>query len=369
MRRKRRAHSANPLTAGRLVFCETPEKNPAMLSRLLILAASLLPILTAPAEPPTASIGKLANQKPDEHGRMEMVKVQIALDRAGFRPGKIDGLGGEFTQKAADRYCTAYSLPEGSRIDTSGIAQPYRDYTITGEDVSWIGDMKSKPEEQEKLKRLPYRDTWELVAEKFHTDLDFVRELNPTLTEPPAEGQTVRVPDVEPFDMQAVAELEKTRRAESKKKSEDSEAASPTPTPAYEPERKLVLLREPRLIELYEDGKLTGCFPCTPGSSEQPVPPGNYKITSNTLLPYFRWDKSVLETGKRSDEAYNLPPGPNNPVGIVWLAINIPSRGMHGTPWPDQIGRNESHGCIRLANWDAWVLAQKIKKGTPVEVR
>ncbi len=77
----------------------------------------------------------------------------------------------------------------------------------------------------------------------------------------------------------------------------------------------------------------------------------------------------MLETGKRSDTAYELPPGPNNPVGIVWLAINIPSRGIHGTPSPDQIGRNASHGCIRTANWDAWVLAQRIKKGTPVEVK
>ncbi|MGH8048614.1 MAG: L,D-transpeptidase [Chthoniobacterales bacterium] len=333
-----------------------------------LLAAILVAAGTLSAAPREASVARLAQQKPDDEGRLEMVKVQIALDRAGFRPGKIDGLGGEFTQKAADRYCIAYGLEPGSRIDVSAVTAPYREYTITAEDVAWVGKMAPTPKEQEKLQRLPYNDTWELLAEKFHTDLDFVQELNPSLKNPPAEGDKVRVPDVDPFDMQAVADLEKQRSGEAKAKKSGDESTSAA-TPAPEPKRKLVLLREPRLIELYENDKLAGCFPCTPGSPEQPVPPGDYKITSNTLLPYFRWDKSVLETGKRSDEAYNLPPGPNNPVGIVWLAINIPSRGMHGTPAPDQIGRNESHGCIRLANWDAWVLAQKIKKGTAVEVR
>jgi hypothetical protein len=133
--------------------------------------------------------------------------------------------------------------------------------------------------------------------------------------------------------------------------------------------RRLVLVREERLIEIYEDDRIAGCFPCTPGSSKFPVTPGLWKITSNVLLPNFRWDKSVLETGVRSGNAFNLPPGPNSPVGIVWMGINRPSIGMHGTNSPDRIGRNESSGCIRLANWDAFRLCQLVKKGTPLEVR
>jgi lipoprotein-anchoring transpeptidase ErfK/SrfK len=342
---------------------------------LLFLAAGLLASHSLrAAEIPSAPVAKFKQMQPDDPQRKEMVQVQIVLDRAEFRPGKIDGLGGEFTQKAADRYCTVYQVPPGERIDVSSVPEPYREYTVTKEDAAWVGKTASKPQEQEKLKRLPYADMWELLGEKFHTDLDFVQELNPTLKEPPAVGAVVRVPDVEPFDMQAVVDLEKKRGGDTKAAKAQASvtpdaAAVPTPTPVPEPKRKLVLLREPRLIELYEDDKLAGCFPCTPGSSEFPVPVGNYRILSNTLLPTFRWDKSVLETGKRSDTAYELPPGPNNPVGIVWLAINIPSRGIHGTPSPDQIGRNASHGCIRTANWDAWVLAQKIRKGTPVEVR
>ncbi len=341
---------------------------------LALLASAIATLSTLSAAPQEAKVGKLAQQKPDDPGRMEMVKVQIVLDRARFRPGKIDGLGGEFTQKAADRYCLAYGMEPGTRIDTSGVAEVYKDYTVTEADLAWVGEMAAKPQDQARLKRMPYHDTWELVAEKFHTDLDFLRELNPHLTQPPKAGETVRAPDVAPFDMQAVADLEKQRNAAAKAEKDGASAETPdtaeaTPTPAYEPKRRLVLLREPRIIELYEDDQLTGCFPCTPGSSSQPVPEGNYRVTSNTLLPYFRWDKSVLETGKRSDTAYNLPPGPNNPVGIVWLAINIKSRGIHGTNSPDQIGRNESSGCVRTANWDAWELAQIVKKDTPLEVR
>ena len=347
-----------------------------MLRRFSFLLLAALPLVASKAEPREGRVAQLAQQSPDDPERKEMVKVQILLDRAYFRPGKIDGLGGEFTQKAADRYCTAYNIPPGTRLDVSGIAEPYREYTVADVDLAWVGPTASKPPEQAKLKRMSYADSWEALAEKFHTDLDFIQELNPTVKEPPVVGTVLRVPDVEPFDMQAVADLEKQRRSGAKARK--AAAASPSPsaspaeaasTPAYQPKRRLVLLREPRLIELYEDDKLVGCFPCTPGSTEQPVPNGNFKILSNTLMPSFRWDKSVLETGKRSDTAYEIPPGPNNPVGIVWLAINIPSRGIHGTPTPDQIGRNQSHGCIRTANWDAWVLAQRIKAGTPVEVK
>lgn len=354
-----------------------------------IFALLSYPLLHA-AETPEAPIGHLATLSPDDPERMEMVRVQILLDRANFRPGKIDGLGGEFTQKAADRYCTAYSLQPGTRLDTASIPQPYRTYTVTQDDLTWIGPTATKPQDQAKLKRLPYADTWEELAEKFHCDLNFIQILNPSFKEPPKVGETVRVPDVDPFTVQAVVELARQRRMQ--KRIAAAATASPsatgsplagapsapgvatatptaTPTPAPEPKRRLVLLRAPRIIELYENDKLAGCFPCTPGSKQFPVPPGKYRILSNTLMPEFRWDKSVLETGKRSDTAYELPSGPNNPVGIVWLALNIPSRGMHGTPNPDQIGRNESHGCIRLANWDAWVLAQRIKAGTPVEVQ
>jgi hypothetical protein len=357
----------------------TPSVSPnLLLFKRLCFALLLLVgrISTEAAAPMEAQIARLQKQSPDSPERMEMARVQIVLDRANFRPGKIDGLGGEFTQKAADRYCRANNLPEGSLLDLSSVPNPYREYTATKEDLAWVGPQAPTPPEQEKLKAMLYEDLWELVAERFHCDLAFLHELNPNISDRAlGVGTVFRAPDVAEFQIAEVAALEKRLREEEKARKAAAsprsdqtpkEAASPTPAP---PVRRLTLLRKERLIELYQDDRLVACFPCTPGSRQVPVPTGLWKITANILLPHFRWDKSVLESGVRSDTAYNLPPGPNNPVGIVWMAINRPSVGMHGTPTPDRIGRNESHGCIRMANWDAFVLSQLVTKGMPVEVK
>ena len=190
-----------------------------MLSRFrLILFAALLCGAGTELDAKTplkAQIARLQKQSPDSAERMEMVRVQIFLDRANFRPGKIDGLGGEFTQKAADRYCRTNGLPEGTRLDVSSISAPYRDYTITKEDLDWIGPQASEPPEQETLKAMLYADLWELVAERFHCDLDFLRELNGKA--PKGEltvGSVLRVPDVTEFEIAKVVALEKQRTEE-----------------------------------------------------------------------------------------------------------------------------------------------------------
>ena len=350
-------------------------------------------------------LAKTPKPSPDDPARMELLRLQIFLDQAGFRPGKLDGLSGEFTQKAADRFCDARGIPRGKMPDVSHIANPYREYTVGDDDAKWVGPTASTPEEQAKLKALLYGSLWEAVAERFHCDLNFLQELNPQIKDL-SVGAVIRVPDVKEFLMSDVKLLEK-QRAERQLAEKQAAAASsapkpaaplqpmvapfdlskpvqapipqsvakatpvptPAPTPTPEPQRHLVLLRAERLIEVYESDHIVACFPCTPGSTEIPVPEGQWKITGNILMPYFRWDKSILETGVRSEIAYNLPPGPNSPVGIVWMGINRPSVGMHGTNSPDRIGRNQSHGCIRLANWDAFAMCQLVKKGTTLEVR
>jgi len=384
---------------------------PAALAAAICILAFAGNGFAAPAEAPAAKIPK---PPPDSEERIALAKVQVFLDRAGFRPGKIDGLGGEFTQRAADRWCDANGLPRGSVVDVSSIAHPYRGHTVTEEDAAWVGPVSTDPEKQAKFKSLKYGDLWEAVAERFHCDRNFLIELNPDVAQP-VVGTTLRVPDVQEFRMADVKALEKSRNEAAGKPapaappppleqpaqpipagppppqpfdlnapvSLSGEAPEPRPTPvpapppvvAAEPapvpvvDRRVVLLREERMVEVYEGDRIVACFPCTPGSSKFPVPLGTWKITSNVLMPHFRWDKSVLETGVRSENAHLLPPGPNSPVGIVWMGINRPSLGMHGTNSPDRIGRNESSGCIRLANWDAFLLCQLVRKGTPVEVR
>lgn len=367
----------------------------------LALLLNAVPLFSQ--EPVAASAAKIQAPPPDAPERIELCRVQVFLDRAGFRPGKIDGLGGEFTQKAADRYCDSMGVPRGTILDVSSVSSPYREYVISEDDAASVGPVSSEPSAQSKLKSLKYGTLWEAVAERFHCDQKFLVELNSHITEP-VVGSVLRVPDVMEFRLSDVKALEKERASKSKspvvaatlpppppplplpasydfskpiQPSPIEQAPTPTPTPTPqptptatpEPKRSLVLLRAERLIEVYEEGRIVACFPCTPGSAKIPVPIGTWKITSNILLPHFRWDKSVLETGVRSENAYMLPPGPNSPVGIVWMGINRPSIGMHGTNTPDRIGRNESSGCIRLANWDAFTLCQLVKAGTKIEVR
>lgn len=367
----------------------------------LALLLNAVPLFSQ--EPVAASAAKIQAPPPDAPERIELCRVQVFLDRAGFRPGKIDGLGGEFTQKAADRYCDSMGVPRGTILDVSSVSSPYREYVISEDDAASVGPVSSEPSAQSKLKSLKYGTLWEAVAERFHCDQKFLVELNSHITEP-VVGSVLRVPDVMEFRLSDVKALEKERASKGKspvvaatlpppppplplpasydfskpiQPSPIEQAPTPTPTPTPqptptatpEPKRSLVLLRAERLIEVYEEGRIVACFPCTPGSAKIPVPIGTWKITSNILLPHFRWDKSVLETGVRSENAYMLPPGPNSPVGIVWMGINRPSIGMHGTNTPDRIGRNESSGCIRLANWDAFTLCQLVKAGTKVEVR
>jgi lipoprotein-anchoring transpeptidase ErfK/SrfK len=386
-----------------------PSGNPVEHCTRLAIAAFAMILLScaeshaAPVEAPAVMLQKTP---PDSPERMTLARVQVLLDRAGFRPGKIDGLSGEFTQKAADRYCLSLGLPAGNQFDISGINSPFRLYSISEVDAQWIGRTSSDPEQQSQFKSLHYGSLWEAVAERFHCDLKYLRELNPGV-EDIGIGSILRVPDVMEFSPQDVVNLKRLLTNSAKPLHPEptptpipnsslyslenrplpfdlsqsigsppptvapTQAPTATPSPAavHEPVRRLVLDRTERLIELYEDNKLAGCFPCTPGSTKFPVPEGTWRITSNVLMPHFRWDKSVLESGVRSDNAHLLPPGPNSPVGIVWMGINRPSLGMHGTNSPDRIGRNQSSGCIRLANWDAFLLCQRINLGIQLEVR
>ncbi len=239
------------------------------------------------------------------------------------------------------------------------------DYSVTEDDVSSIGSVPNKPEEQAKQKEMPYQSVLELVAERFHADIDFVRDLNPdrNMDELKA-GDSLMVPNVqEPFK---IAEVR--ARAESEKKSSDEE--KPKADEAKDaPTHKIEISTSEKMLDLMKDGKIVASFPITPGSESLPAPQGDWKITSITYMPWFRHDEKMLKEGERSDDAHNIPPGPNNAVGIVWMALDKKGIGMHGTSAPDTIGRSSSHGCIRLSNWDAWKLSNMVGDGTPVTIR
>ena len=125
------------------------------------------------------------------------------------------------------------------------------------------------------------------------------------------------------------------------------------------------------MLELYEGEKLLASVPITPGiagGGAKETPAGKWKILGIATAPTFRWDKGVLEYGKRTENFYTLPPGPRNPVGVLWIGLNKPGIGIHGTSSAWTIGRATSHGCMRVGNWDVVRLSKMITKGMTVEI-
>ena len=282
----------------------------------------------------------------------DTLRTQIFLDSKGFGPGVVDGRSGEFTGKALARYQQANGLSPDWRPDISNI-NTLSSYTITGKDLSALGSMAGEPEEQAKQAKMPYTTLIELLSERFHTTQKFLRTLNPGMdinSIPP--GTTVTVPAVaRPFRFDAFP------------------STYPGPSSGTASSRRVLVDLQEKMLEVREGSRLIAAFPITPGSTEHPAPAGEWRITGSVPWPWYRYDLGVLKRGERTDNFHNLPPGPNNPVGILWAGLNRPGIGIHGTPVPDTIGRAGSHGCVRLSNWDAAMFHTLVGKGTPVTIR
>jgi lipoprotein-anchoring transpeptidase ErfK/SrfK len=283
----------------------------------------------------------------------DILRLQIFLDSRLFGPGKLDGRPGEFTTKALNRYQAANQLPQtdlaSHSLDLSSIPDPYTTYTIRPEDLRFVGHLPSQPSAQSKKKYLPYDSLLEFLTERFHCAPDFLEFVNPSLKLASLKpGDTVKVPAVTPFLIEDLTQI-----------------ASLPEVPEFLPRVIKIDTRE-KLLGLYEGEKLLASLPITPGSGHLATPPGTWKIVGISQMPTFRWDKSVLEYGVRSSTYYQLPLGPNNPVGVMWIGLSKPGIGIHGTNSPQTIGRSSSHGCMRTANWDVVRLAQKITKGMTV---
>ena len=284
--------------------------------------------------------------------REETLKTQIFLDSKGFGPGVVDGREGEFTGKALDHYRQANGLSPGWQPDTAGIPA-FTTYTIAGRDRATLGTMASGPEAQSKQEKLPYTSLVELLSERFHTTQKYLRSLNPGVDlNSISAGTTITVPAVaRPFRYEAYP----------------STYAAPSAGTAAA--RRVIVDLQEKFLRVQEDGRTIAAFPITPGSSQHPAPAGEWRIVGAVPFPWYRHDEGVLSRGERTDEFFNLPPGPNNPVGILWAGLNRPGVGIHGTPVPDTIGRAGSHGCIRLSNWDAATFRTLVGKGTKVTIR
>ena len=299
---------------------------------------------------------EVESKLPDE--RNEALKVQLFLDKEGFGPGRLDARWGEFSKKAVTRWNEAGKSPEIS-VENGELGELPKDlwsesllteYTITDADQELVGDLPEAPEAKGKLDTLPYADLLEAISEKFHSYPEFILELN-DLGEGSklSVGDKLTVPNISaPFDLGAVKE---------KGESDDGK------------ETQVSVLKSEEIVEVRQDGELVHSFPISVGAEGNSSPSGDWKIEVVQWMPEFRYDKQMLEEGERSDDGIMMAPGPNNPVGIVWIGLSADGIGLHGTSDPDEIGRNNSSGCIRLANWDAALLGEIVKVGDEVVIK
>jgi len=316
-------------------------------------------------------------------------RLQIFLDRANFSPGKIDGHYNDLTRRALALYresrgeqsqtpppqraAKSNVAPDVKGLDLASVNPVFISYTVTEADLQSVGPSPKEPPQQAKLKFLPYRDVPDAIAEKFHSDIHFLEQLNPGKLKTIKAGDHVMVPNVEPFELASVKDIKPGSEVTSQAANEIEDqpnAQTETPRETGSTAQNVVIRIETKtnLLEVYDGEKLIAAYPVTVGSTHTASPVGEWKVRGITKMPKFRYDKEMLKHGQRSGNFYVLPPGPRNPVGVMWIALNKKGIGIHGTNDPGSIGHAASHGCVRLANWDVVRLATKIKGGDSVSI-
>ena len=272
-------------------------------------------------------------------------RAHVMLNNAHASPGAIDGTSGMNTLKAVASFQQINGLkPTGeltqetwdALVAKQGNKPAYIEYTITDADLKgpYAASIPHDYALQAKMKGLYYTRVTEMLGEKFHMDEDFLKKLNPKATFKKA-GEKIIVTNIR-------NEL---------------------------PENIHLIVAHKGAKQLYlfnAQNQMVGSFPATIGSSDTPSPKGTYKVTGVAPNPWYSYSPSNFIQGKNL-KPLSLPPGPNAPVGNIWIGLSKKSFGIHGTPNPSAISKTASHGCIRLTNWDANDLGKKVKSGVTVK--
>jgi len=310
-------------------------------SATVFTQAKPVPATPTPAPPtqakPTTGTTPAPASKASASAALDM---QVRLARAGFSTGEIDGRDGANTKKALAAYMEIHKAAPDATGET------LEDYVLTADDVNGPfvkipADMMQKA----KLKSLGYTSLMEALGEKFHTAPALLTKLNPGVKF--AAGATIKVPKID-------------RAALAGDKAPPADAA-----PAEEV--TVIVSKSESTVRVYTStGKLLMYAPVTSGSEHDPLPIGDWAVTTVVRNPPFNYNPDLFWDADPKHAKATIPPGPNGPVGVVWVDLSKEHYGIHGSPEPSKIGHTSSHGCVRLTNWDVLKLAGMVKKGTKV---
>jgi lipoprotein-anchoring transpeptidase ErfK/SrfK len=271
---------------------------------------------------------------------------QVALERLHFSCGFVDGDQGMRTRRMLKSYQKSRGLPVTGELDPATRdsigepGEPFHDYTVTAEDMAKVVPPPKTWVEKSKAAYLGYTSAWEMLAEKFHCRVSYLKALNPN-ERVITEGSVIVAPKISP--------------------------TAPLPKAAS----LRVLLGDTAIQALDAKGNIIAHFPCSIAKDKNKRPSGTLTVINYAPNPNYTFDPKVLTEAALAENITRkmiIPPGPRNPVGTAWIGLSLPGYGMHGTPEPENISRTQSHGCFRLANWNAEKLLKMIKIGTPVEV-